>query len=159
LEFFSEFFVRTFLEERGKFFSLKVLERYEIIFTTLKVSELHFSRKNSKCPFSEIFTGHVISRQTCFSWSVEIMNLGIIQCLNRVLYHSKVVSREEYLWRKNSTGPKSRFCDIFVRLSGVFHSLIIVSGEGNEGKILKKDRGTLLTRTYRSSHYMLQSVH
>ena len=46
--------------------------------------------------FSEIFTGHVISRRTCFSWNAEIMNLGIIQYLNRVFRLSNVVSREGY---------------------------------------------------------------
>jgi len=60
---------------------------------------------------------------------------------------------------KNPTDLKSRFCDIFVLLSPVFHTLKIVSGEGNGGKILKKILGVLLTQAYRLSNYMLQSAH
>ena len=42
-------FLRIRVDFNEKFFSSKVLGRYEIIFTTLQVSELHFSGKNSRC--------------------------------------------------------------------------------------------------------------
>jgi len=44
------------------------------------------------------------------------------------------------------------FCDIFARLSRVFRTLNVVSGDGYRGKILKKISRVSLTETYRSNY-------
>jgi len=74
----------------------------------------------------------------------EVINHAILDFLGhgiQILITRSINPGEKstWVWKRNSTGLKSRFCDIFVRLSRVFHPLKSISGESaNGGKILKK---------------------